>query len=176
MEVCLLCTFTSKLCHASHSLTLLFALRNLLDDDFSDVGITMKVVIHLLLYEITYIFINGNTIWRHIQRAEFDLCLRLEHWFLHIHGNSGHKTGTNVAILKVLVRELLDSLCDMLLESTLVSSALSGMLTIHERMVLLTILVGMRKGNLNVLALDMNDRVEGIARHIVFQKILKSVA
>ena len=75
VKVRLLCTFTGKLCHASHSLTLLFALRNLLYDDFCDVCITVEIVIHLFLDEITYIFIHGNTIRRHVERAEFDFCL-----------------------------------------------------------------------------------------------------
>ena len=103
MQISLLRTFTRKLRNASHSLTLLLTLRNLLYDDFRNVRIAMQIVIHLLLDEITYIFIHGNTVRRHVQRAEFDLCLRLEHRLFHVHGNGSHKTSTDVAILEVLV-------------------------------------------------------------------------
>src|SRR5574344_218854 len=64
----------------------------------------------------------------------------------------------------------------MLLEGTLVRTALSSMLAVHERIVLLSVLVGMGKSNLNVLTLQMDDGIEGIRSHAVFQQVLQAVA
>ena len=47
----------------------------------------------------------------------------------------------------------------MFLESTLMGAAQSCMLTVDKRVVLLAILVSMSKGNLYVVALQMNDRI-----------------
>ena len=54
-------------------------------------------------------------------------------------------------------------------------SALGGMLTVYKRVILLAVLVGMRKGYLDILALQVNNGVECIAGHTVLQQILKSV-
>ena len=54
-------------------------------------------------------------------------------------------------------------------------TALSGMLTINEGVVFLTILIGMGKGNLNILALKVDNGVKGIVRHTVFQQILQTM-
>ena len=63
----------------------------------------------------------------------------------------------------------------MLLEGTLMGSALCGMLTVYKRVVLLTILVGMREGNLDILTFQMDNRVEGIVGHAVLQQILQTM-
>src|SRR5574344_2080707 len=64
----------------------------------------------------------------------------------------------------------------MLLEGTLMSTALGGMLTVDKRVILLAILVGVGEGNLDVLALEVDDRIETVTRHRVVEKIFESVA
>ena len=64
----------------------------------------------------------------------------------------------------------------MLLESTLVCTALNSMLTIDKRIVFLTILVRMGEGYLDILALKMNNGIECIVRHTVFQQVFQSVS
>ena len=63
----------------------------------------------------------------------------------------------------------------MLFESTLMGSALRGMLAIDERIIFFAILVGMGEGNLDIIALQMDDGIEGIAGHTVFQQILQTM-
>ena len=110
----------------------------------------------------------------HRERAKLDLGLALEHRLLDIQRDGCHDTCTDVAILEVLLEELLDGLGNMFLESTLVGSALRGVLTIDKRIVLLAILIGMGEGNLDILSLQMDDGIEGIGTHAVLEQVLQT--
>ena len=63
----------------------------------------------------------------------------------------------------------------MLFEGTLMGTALRRMLTIDEGMVFLTVLVGMSEGNLNILTLEMDNRIESVIGHTVIQQVLESM-
>ena len=63
----------------------------------------------------------------------------------------------------------------MFLEGTLVRAALSSVLSIDEGVVLLAILVGMRKGHLDIVALQMDNGVQRVVGHAVFQQIFQSM-
>ena len=177
VKVSFLGTLTRQLGYTCHCLTFTFTLLNLLHDNFSHIRIPVKIVINLLLDEVTHIFINRrrhrmlgiHLRWyrRHCKRPQFDFRLTLKHRFLHIQCNSCNNTCTYIAIFIVLLEEFLNSLGYMLLEGTLMSTALSCMLSIHKRIVLLTILIGMRKGNFNILTLEMNNGIKCIAGHTV---------
>ena len=54
-------------------------------------------------------------------------------------------------------------------------TSLRRMLAIHEGIILLAILVAMRDDHLNVVALEMNDRVLGVGRHILVQQIDQAI-
>ena len=175
MEVCLLGTLTGQLRHTSHRLTVALTLLNLILKHLSHILMDVQIVINLLLDEVTHIFINAHPVRRHRGGAELDLRLTLKDGFLDIDGDSRHDTCADVAIL-VFVEELLDSLGDMFLEGTLMGSALNGVLAIDEGIILLAILVGVREGNLDVVPLEMDDGIEGIAGHTVLQQILQTSA
>ena len=64
----------------------------------------------------------------------------------------------------------------MLLEGALVRASLRRMLTVHETVILFTILVGMGEGYLDVLAFEMDNGIEWVGRHRVDQQVLQSVA
>ena len=128
----------------------------------------MQVVVNLLFDKVAHIFINGITIWRHNRRTQLNLCLTLEDRFFHIDGNGCDDTCTDVAIL-VFTKKLLDGSCDMLLKGTLMGTTLCGVLAIDERVIFLAILVGMCKGYLDIVALQMDNRIEGVVRHTVLQ-------
>ena len=166
MQVSLLGTLTSQFGDASHCLTFALALLHLILNDLSDVLMDVQVVINLLFDEVTYIFINAIPVRSHLRRAQLDFRLTLEDGFFYVNGYSSHHTCTDVTIL-IFTKELLDGLGDMFLESTLMRTALRGMLSIDERIVLLAILVSMSEGNLNILALQVNDGIEWIVGHTV---------
>ena len=175
MKISLLGSLTGQLRHTCHRLTVTLALLNLILKYFGHILMNVQIVIDLLLDEVTHIFINAHPVWRHRGGAELDLRLTLEDGLLDVDRDGCHDTCADVAIL-VFVEELLDGTGDMLLESTLVSTALDGVLTIDEGIILLAILVGMRKGYLDVIALQMNNGIEGIAGHAVLQQILQTSA
>ena len=52
---------------------------------------------------------------------------------------------------------------------------MDGMLTVHEGVILIAVLVGMRQRNLNIFALNMNDGIERIDGHVLREQIEKTV-
>ena len=64
----------------------------------------------------------------------------------------------------------------MLFESALMRSALCGVLSVDKRVVLFAVLSGMGEGNLNVLAFQVNDRVEAGGGHGVVEQVYQTVA
>ena len=177
VQVGLLCPLTCQLGDASHRLTLPLALLNLLLQDVGTVFLVdVQVVVDLTLEEVADILIDGLAIGRHERAAQLNLGLALEDRLLDIDGYGSHNTVADVGILVALVEEFLDGLGDVLLERTLVGTALSGVLAVDERVVFLSILVGMGEGNLYILADDMHDGIESVVGHIVIEKVLQSVA
>ena len=174
MEVGFLGALTGQFRHTGHCLALPLTLLDLPFQHLSHISMDVQIVIHLLLDEVADIFVDAYTIGSHRQRSEFDLRLTLEHRLFHVDGNGCHDTRTDIAIL-ILAEEIADGTGDMLLEGTLVRTALCGMLTIHKRVVLLTILVGMGKGDLDILTLQVDDGIEGIVGHTILQQILQTM-
>ena len=64
----------------------------------------------------------------------------------------------------------------MLLERTLVRTALRGVLAVDEAVVFLPILRRVGKGNVDAFALKVDDGVEAGSRHVVVQQVCKAVA
>ena len=133
VQIGFLSTLAGQFGHSRHRLALALALLNLLQHHLCHVGILVEIVIHLGLDEVAHIFVDAHsTIGHHRQRTELNLRLTLKHRFLYIDGNGSNDTISYIAIFEVLVIELLDGLGDMLLEGTLMSTALGGMLTVDE--------------------------------------------
>ena len=140
MEIGFLGTLTSQFGNTSHGLTLTLTLLYLILNNLSHILVDVQVVIDFLLNEIAHVFIDTHTIRCHRQRTKFNLRLTLEHRLFHIDGNGSHNTSTDVAIL-IFPEEIANCSSDMLLESTLMSSTLRGVLAIDEGIILLTILI-----------------------------------
>ncbi len=134
----------------------------------------MQVVVDFLLDEIANILVDAHPARGHRQRAQLDLRLTLKDRFFHIDGYRSHDTSTNVAVL-IFPEIVTDGSSDMLLEGTLMGTTLRGVLTINKGIVLLAILIGMGKGNLDILTLQMDDGVKRLVGHTVFQQILQSM-
>ena len=64
----------------------------------------------------------------------------------------------------------------MLLESTLMRTSLSSMLTVDERVVFFSVLSGMSEGDFDIFPFQMDDRVKSGCRHVVVQKVYQTVA
>ena len=63
----------------------------------------------------------------------------------------------------------------MLLESTLVRTSLSCMLSVDKRIIFLSILRTMSKGYFYIFIFQMNNRIQALRSHIVIQQILQTV-
>ena len=176
VEIRLLGTLTGEFGDASHRLALTLTLLNLVLQNLSHILVDMEIVVYFLLQEIAHILIDGfATIRRHRSTSELNLGLTLEDRFFYVDGNGSHQSVSYVCIL-ILAVELLDSLGNMLLEGTLMRTSLGGVLTVDEGIILLAILVSMGEGNLDVLALHVDDVVETFVGHIIAQQILQTMA
>ena len=91
--------------------------------------------------------------------------MALKDRFRHIDSNGTYDSVADISQFEALVVELLDSSTDGFAIGSLVCTTLYGMLTIDKRVVLFATLVGVREGNLNILILDMNNRIERIHSH-----------
>ena len=175
VKVRLLGTLTRQFGYASHRLALTLTLLDLVLQNLSHILVDMEIVIYFLLQEIAHILIDGfASVRRHCGTSELNLRLTLKHRLLYVQCNGSHQSVSDVAIL-ILAVELLDGSGDMLLEGTLMSTALGGMLTIHEGIVLLAILIGMGKGNLDVFALHVDNLIKTLVGHIIGQEILQTM-
>ena len=130
----------------------------------------MEVVIELLLHEVVDELIDAYTAGgRHILRAQLHLGLRLEDGFLYIDSYRSDNAVADIHQFLVLIEELLDGTTDGFFVGLLVRTALYGVLAVDEREIFVVILVGMRQGYLNILALEVNNRIERIDGHILRQ-------
>ena len=176
VQIGLLGTLTGELCHASHCLSLALTFRYLLLHHLSHVGMYVQIVVHFELHEVAYVLVYAFAFGCHLQRTELNLGLTLKHRLLNIDGYGCNQTVTNVGELIVLAEKVLDGAGDVLLERALMSSALSGMLSVDKRVIFFAILIGMCEGYLYVFALHVNDRIKGVDGHCVGEQVGQSVA
>ena len=176
VQIGLLGTLASQLGNASHSLSLALALGYLLLHNLSHIGMDVQEVVYLKLDEVANILVDALAARRHLQRAELNLGLALKHRFFHVDGYGSHKAVAYVGELVVLAEELLYGARYVLLEGALVGAALGGVLSVDKRVILLAILVGMCKGYLYVLALDVYDGVKRVGGHGVGKEVGKTIA
>ena len=175
VQVGFLGTFTCQLRHARHRLAFPFGLLDFVFKYVCEVFLVyMEIIVDVCLDEITHVLVDGFAVGCHLGRTELDLRLRLEDRFLDVHGDSRHQSVADVAIL-VFAEELLDCPRDMLFEGRLVRAALRSMLTVHERIILLTVLVGVCEGYFNILSFHVDDGIQRVDGHVVRQEILQSM-
>ena len=135
----------------------------------------VEIVVDIRLYEVSNILINGFTIRRHLCRTKLYLRLRLKNRLLNINSYGCNDTVSDVTIL-IFTKEFLDGLGYMFLKSSLMCTPLCCMLSIYERIILLSILVCMGESNLNIFPFHMYNRVKRIYSHVICQQILQSMA
>ena len=177
VKVGFLGTLTGLLGYAGYLLALFLGFKDLFEYHVGYLRLLVKQVIDLFLYEISHKLIERYTaVGTHGGGTQLNLGLTLKHRFLNIHCNGSHYAVTHVARFKLLAVKLLDGTGNMLLECALVSSALRCILTVHKRVVLLTVLVCMGKGNLNIRSLKMNYGIQALGTHALTQQVFQSVA
>src|SRR5574344_1032148 len=176
MQICLLCSLTSQFCNTCNSLPLLFRLLYLLQHYIGNIGILMEIVIYLSLYKVSNEFIDTWAARVHICRTSLHLGLALKKRLFNIYRYCSNKSVTYIRIVEVFIEIFLDSPCNMLLESTLVGTTLSSMLTINKGIIFLSILAGMSEGNLNILAFEVYYRIKTSRCHIIIEEIDETIS
>ena len=136
----------------------------------------MQVVVQLQLHEVVHELIHAHAArGGHIFRAQFHLGLALEDGLLYVDGYRAYYAVADVGEVLVLVEKLLNRTADSFAVGGLVGTALDGVLTVHEGVVLLAGLRGMGQGDLDVLTLQVDDGVERIYGHVLGQQIEQAV-
>ena len=102
--------------------------------------------------------------------------MAFEEGFNHADGNRRHKTVAHVLYVVVLAVVFLNGAGNVFLKSTLVRTALCGMLPVDVRIILLAVLRRMRKGNVDALALDVHNGVECGGGKIIGEQVFQTVA
>ena len=159
MQVGLLCPFACYLGYARHCLSFPFALVNLAFNLFGHVGVYVQVVVYFALNEVAHVLVNAFSARTHRQRTQLNLGLTFEHGLLYVDGDGSHQSVANVNVLVVLREKVLNGFGDVLFKCALVRAALCGVLPVYKGVILLAVLVGVGKGNLDVFALYVNDGI-----------------
>ena len=136
----------------------------------------MQVIIEVVLDEIANELRHRRAFRSHILRTQFRLGLALEDRLLHLDTDGRYNAGTNVRILEILVVVFLDHTAYRLLESRQMGTSLRGVLSVHERIILLAILVAVGNDHLDVISLQMNDWIQRIGSHVLIQQIDQAIA
>ena len=155
VQVGFLGAFAGQLGHSGHRLALAFALFHLALDGFGHLAVDVEVVVNLLFYEVADVFVYRLAFGSHERGAQFYLRLALKNRLLNVDGDSCHEAVSYVAVL-IFAEELLDSAGYVLLEGSLVGTALRGVLAVDERVVLLAVLVGVGESYLDIFAAHMH--------------------
>ena len=175
VQVSFLGPFSCQFGNPRHSFSFAFALFHLVFNHLGNILVNVQIVVYLLFHKVAHIFVDAFAVGSHLCRAQFNLRLAFEHRFLHVDGNCCHQSVSDVGIL-IFSEELLDGSGNMFLEGTLVSSALRGVLSVHKRVILFAILVGVCKGNLNVFSFHVYDGIEPVVGHVVVEQVFQSVS
>ena len=111
----------------------------------------------------------------HVLRAELGLGLRFKYRFLDFDADRRANGGADVDRVEVLLIELLDGFGQRLAEGAEVRPAHGGVLAVDEGVIVLAVAAGVGEGDLDVLVLEMNDRVERIAVEFVFEQVVQAL-
>ena len=176
VQIGFLGALTGQFGNAGHLLALFLAGLYLLQHHLGHISVLVQIVIHLGLDEIANIFVHAHAVGAHGERTELDFGLALKHGLFHIHGNGSHQSVADIGVFEILVEIFLDGTGDVLLEGTLVGTALSGVLAVDKRMVFFAILTGMGEGYLDVVALEVDDGIDAIVGHGIVEQVFKAVA
>ena len=176
VQVGLLCPFACYLGYACYCLSFPFALVYLAFNLFGHVGMDVQIVVYLALNEVAHVLVYAFSAGTHRQRTQFNLRLTFKHGLLYVDGNGSHQSVTYVYVLVVLREKVLNGFGDVFFKCALVRAALRGMLPVYKGVILLAVLVGVGKGNLDVLALYVNDGVKAVVGHAVVQQVGQTIA
>ncbi len=143
---------------AGEFLPLVLVLLDLLFDDLGGFAVLVQVGVERLLEELADEFLDRRTLRSDRRGAELGLGLRLEDRLLHAHDDGGVDGLTNIRGVVVFLEMIADGGDERLAKCGEVRAAHGGVLAIDEGPVFLAVVVAVGERDLDVLALEMDDR------------------
>ena len=162
------------LLNARNRLALLLVLDDLLLQHLRRLGMLVQVVVEVLADEIEHEVAHRDA-RLDLLRPQLDLGLRLEHGVGDLDRDGGDDRRADVRRIVILVVELLDRFGDRLAEGRLVRTALRGVLPVDERVVALAVARPVRDGHLDVVAREVDRRIERRVGHLLVQQVQQTV-
>ena len=129
----------------------------------------MQVIIQFIFQEIIDESTHGFSSWLNFLRTQFCFCLRFKNWLNNFHCNCSNNRLTNIRSLIIFIVKITNHLCDRFAKSTLMRSTLCCVLTVYERIIILTVSSSVRKGNFNVFIFNVDNWIKRITIHVIFQ-------
>ncbi len=171
----LLRALASEAADARQLLALALVLLDLVLDDLGGLAVLVQPGVERLLHELADEFLDGRAGRAHVVRAELGLGLRLEDRLLHADGDSSVDGLADVGRVVVLLEVIADSLDQCFAERREVRAAHGGVLAVDERPVFLAVVGAVGERHLDVLALEVDDGVERLARELLGEEVLEAV-
>jgi hypothetical protein len=165
----LLRTIPRQLPDPAEFLPLAFVVEDPLLEDIRDLRILVQEVVQFATDEVADEGAHALPTGLDLQRTEFGLGLAFEHGFDHLYADCRDNARAHITGLPILLVEILDGLGHRFAEGTLVRTTLCGVLSVHEAVVLLSVVVRVGDRNLDVIADQVDDRIERLAVHLHFQ-------
>ena len=159
VEVCLLGALVREFLDAGQFLAQLFVLRDAFQELLGRILVLVEVIVQFAGHKIHNPGTERGAVRGRGGAAQLCLGLGFENRFLDAHGNGSHDAVAHVGSVVFLLEVVAHALHQALAECRLVGTALGGVLAVHETEVVLAFLVGVRDGELDVLALAVDDRV-----------------
>ena len=169
----LLGSFSRNLLDTGHRFPLLFRLDNFAQQQLCRVRIPVQVIIQLLRHEIKNKITHRRPLRGYIFGTQLRLRLRLEHRFLYFYADRRDNRSTNIGQIKIFLVKITDRFHHGLPESNQVRTSLRRVLTVHERVILFPVLPPVCHCHLNIIPLQMNDRVQPLSTHILWQQVIQ---
>ena len=144
-------------------------------DDLGGLAVLVQVGVERLLHELADEFLDRRALRADVGGAELGLGLRFEDRLLHADDDGGVDRLADVGGVEVLLEMIADRLDERLAERGEVRAAHRGVLAVDEGPVFLAVVVAVGERDLDVLALEVDDRVERLAAEFLGEEILQAV-
>ena len=159
VEVCLLGALVREFLDAGQFLAQFFVLRDAFQELLGRILVLVEVIVQFAGHKIHNPGTERGAVRGRGGAAQLCLGLGFENRFLDAHGNSTHDAVAHVGCVVFLLEVVAHALDQALAECRLVGTALGGVLAVHKAEVVFAFLVRVRDGELDILALAVDDRV-----------------
>ena len=188
IDVGLLVALARLFLDAGNLLSLRLGGLDLLLDDRDDIQVHVEIVVEVLGDEVVDEAPDGRSavdgrgavvvfdlLLPHVGGAELGLGLAFEDRFLDLDGDGADDALADVLGLVILLEEVLERLGDGLAVGGQVGPAVAGVLAVDEGGDVLAVAVAVGQDDLDVLALDVDERVERRLGHVLGDEVQEAV-